>query len=52
MTLNNECLRHAISRIQNKDHGIRRYEISMYIRKNGYDGLALGYLDFLSSILF
>ena len=51
--LNNKCLRHSINRIQSKDHRIGTYEINkislscfddkIYIKNNGYDGLAPGY---------
>ena len=51
--LNNKCVRHSLNRIQSKDHLIGTYEINkislssfddeIYIHRNGYDGLALGY---------
>ena len=51
--LNNKCLRHSVNRIQSKDHWIGTYEINkmslfcfddkIYIKNNGYDGLALGH---------
>ena len=51
--LNNKCVRYIMTRIQSKDHKIETYEINkillshfdgkIYIRKNGYDGLAVGY---------
>ena len=51
--LNNKCIRHSMNRIKSKDHRIGTYErnkISLscfddkiYIKNNGYDGLALGY---------
>ena len=50
---NNKHIRHSMNRIQTKDHRIITYEISkislycfddkIYIKNNGYDGLALGY---------
>ena len=50
---NNKCLRHSMNRIQSKDHRPGTYEIKkiplsyfddkIYIQKNGYDRLALGY---------
>ena len=51
--LNKKCIRYSMNRIQSKDHRIGTYEIKkislscfddkIYIRNNGYDGLALGY---------
>ena len=51
--LNKKHLRHSVNRIQSKDHRIGTYEINkislscfdnkIYIQKNGWDGLALGY---------
>ena len=50
---NNKCIRHSVNRIQSKDHRIETYEINkislscfddkIYVKNNGYDGLALGY---------
>ena len=52
-TFNNKCIRHSLNRTQSKYHRIGIYEINkislscfddkIYIQKNGYDGLALGY---------
>ena len=46
-------IRHSLNRIQSKNHGIRKFEITkfwmscfndkIYIQNNGYDGLPLGY---------
>ena len=51
--LSNRCLRHAINKIQIKDHRIGTYKINkislscfddkIYIQNNGYDRLDLGY---------
>ena len=51
--LNQKCSRHLMNRIQSKNQRIGTYEIdkmylscfddNIYIKKNGYDGLALGY---------
>ena len=51
--LNNKCLRHSMNRRQSKYHKIGTYEINkisllwlddkIYILKNGYDRLTLGY---------
>ena len=51
--LNKKCIRYSMNRIQSKDHRTGTYEIKkislscfddkIYIRNNGYDGLALGY---------
>ena len=51
--LNNKYIGHSMNRIQGKDHRIGTYEINkislpyfgdkIYIKNNGYDGLALGY---------
>ena len=51
--LKNKCIRHSMNRIQTKDHKIGTYVINkislswfddkIYIKNNGYDGLALGY---------
>ena len=50
---NEKCLRHSMNRIKSKDHKIGTYEINkisffcfdyqIYIQKNGWDRLALGY---------
>ena len=50
---NEKCLRHSMKRIKSKDHKIGTYEINkisffcfdyqIYIQKNGWDRLALGY---------
>ena len=55
--LNNNCIRHSVNRIQNKDHTIGAYEINkiilscfddkIYIPNNEYDGPALGYYSYL-----
>ena len=51
--LNKKCTIHLLNRIQSKVHRIATYEINkislycfddiIYIKNNGYDGLALGY---------
>ena len=53
VSLNNKCIRHSMNRIKIKDHRIGTYEINkislscfndkIYIKNNGFDGLALGY---------
>ena len=55
--LNKKRLRHAVNRIQSKDHRIGAYKINkislscfddrIYTRNNGYDGLALTYQSYL-----
>ena len=50
---NNKCIRHAMNRIQSKEHRTGTYKISrislscfddkINTLNNGYDGLALGY---------
>ena len=51
--LNNKCIRPSMNKIQSKDHRVGTYEIkkislscfddNIYIRNNGYNGLALGH---------
>ena len=51
--LDNKCTKHPMNRLCSKDHRIGSYGINkisllcvddkMYIKKNGYDELALGY---------
>ena len=51
--MNNKCVRHSVNRIQSKDHRIGMCKIKkislpcfddkIYIRNNGYGGVALGY---------
>ena len=53
--LHNKCLKHSMNRIQSKNHETETYEINkislssvndkIYTLNNGYDGLALGYLN-------
>ena len=53
--LNNKCLRHSMNRTQSKNHKIKTYEMNkislscfddkIYILRNEYDGLALGYFN-------
>ena len=59
-SLNNNCLRHSMNRIQSKDHKTGTCEIKknsfscfddkMYILNNRYDGLALGYESYKQQV--